>query len=88
MGWRSVPLSLEPDCDLVLRGEAALGALADLGFTSLDDDPDNPAIITGHKAALTAALTATRPDRCGREQRLVEQRSAPRASSKGGARTF
>lgn len=69
MGWRPVPSSLEPDCDLVLRVEAALGALADLGFTSLDDDPDNPAIITGRKAAVTAALKATRPDRCGREQR-------------------
>ncbi|WP_327137736.1 transposase family protein [Streptomyces sp. NBC_01340] len=32
-----------------LRG-AGLGALADLGFTGLDDDPDDPVIITGRKA--------------------------------------
>jgi plasmid stability protein len=30
--------------------EAGLGALADLGFTGLDDDPDEPVIITGRKA--------------------------------------
>ncbi|UXY30819.1 transposase family protein [Streptomyces sp. HUAS TT20] len=30
--------------------EAGLGALADLGFTGLDDDPDDPVIITGRKA--------------------------------------
>jgi DDE superfamily endonuclease len=29
---------------------AGLGALADLGFTSLDPDPDDPVIITGWKS--------------------------------------
>jgi hypothetical protein len=29
---------------------AGLGALADLGFTGLDPDPDNPVIITGYKS--------------------------------------
>ncbi|MFC9916560.1 hypothetical protein [Streptomyces sp. NPDC127197] len=31
--------------------EVGLGAIADLGFTGLDDDLDNPVIITGFKAA-------------------------------------
>ncbi|WP_393072917.1 transposase family protein [Streptomyces sp. LN704] len=30
---------------------AGLGALADLGFLGLDDDPDNPVVVTGFKAA-------------------------------------
>jgi hypothetical protein len=38
--------------------EAGLGALADLGFTGLDDQPsDVPVIITGMKAARTRKLT-------------------------------
>ncbi len=38
--------------------EAGLGALADLGFVGLDDDPDNhPVIITGRKATRNHKLT-------------------------------
>jgi hypothetical protein len=38
--------------------EAGLGALADLGFVGLDDDPDdNPVIITGRKATRNHQLT-------------------------------
>ncbi|MEV8017531.1 transposase family protein [Streptomyces sp. NPDC086554] len=38
--------------------EAGLGALADLGFVSLDDDPDDaPVIITGRKATRSHRLT-------------------------------
>ncbi|MFE9453393.1 transposase family protein [Streptomyces sp. NPDC006739] len=40
--------------------EAGLGAIADLGFTGLDDDPDNPVIITGFKAARTKPLTTAK----------------------------
>ncbi|MET9914877.1 transposase family protein [Streptomyces sp. NPDC006476] len=40
--------------------EAGLGPLADLGFTGLDDDPDNPVIITGFKAARTKPLTTAK----------------------------
>jgi hypothetical protein len=39
--------------------EAGLGAIGDLGFTGLDDDPDNPVIITGRKAARNHPLTAS-----------------------------
>lgn len=34
-----------------------LGAVGDLGFVGLDDDPDNPVVITGYKAARTKPLT-------------------------------
>ncbi|MFJ2864041.1 transposase family protein [Kitasatospora sp. NPDC087314] len=37
--------------------EAGLGALADLGFVGLDDDPDDPVIVTGRKAARGRPLT-------------------------------
>ncbi|MER5687990.1 transposase family protein [Streptomyces sp. NPDC002205] len=40
--------------------ETGLGAIADLGFTGLDDDPDDPVIITGFKAARTKPLTPTK----------------------------
>ncbi|QUW84487.1 transposase [Streptomyces mirabilis] len=33
-----------------------LGAIGDLGFVGLDDDPDNPVVITGYKAARTKPL--------------------------------
>jgi hypothetical protein len=33
-----------------------LGAIGDLGFTGLDDDPDNPVVITGYMAARTKPL--------------------------------
>jgi hypothetical protein len=39
-----------------LRG-AGLGALADLGFTGLDPDPDDPVIITGCKSTRTRKTT-------------------------------
>jgi hypothetical protein len=35
--------------------EAGLGALADLGFVGLDDDLDDPIVITGRKATRTTA---------------------------------
>ncbi|UUU18898.1 transposase family protein [Streptomyces sp. DSM 40750] len=38
--------------------EADLGALADLGFVGLDDDPDDSVIVTGRKAARGHPLTA------------------------------
>lgn len=37
--------------------EAGLGAIGDLGFIGLDDDPDHSVIITGYKAARTKPLT-------------------------------
>jgi len=36
---------------------AGLGALADLGFTGLDPDPDDPVIITGYKSTRTSKTT-------------------------------
>ena len=36
---------------------AGLGALADLGFTGLDPDPDDPVIITGRKSTRTRKTT-------------------------------
>ncbi|MGW7426158.1 transposase family protein [Streptomyces sp. NPDC054813] len=33
-----------------------LGAIGDLGFVGLDDDPDNPVVITGYKAVRTKPL--------------------------------
>jgi hypothetical protein len=36
---------------------AGLGALADLGFTGLDPDPDDPVIITGWKSTRTSKTT-------------------------------
>jgi hypothetical protein len=38
-------------------GAAGLGALADLGFTGLDPDPEDPVIITGRKSARTRKTT-------------------------------
>lgn len=37
--------------------EAGLGALADLGLAGLDDDPDDPVIVTGRKATRGQPLT-------------------------------
>ncbi|TMR92580.1 transposase family protein [Nonomuraea basaltis] len=39
--------------------DAGLGALADLGFVGLDDDPDDPIVITGRKATRDKPLTRT-----------------------------
>lgn len=36
---------------------ASLGALADLGFLGLDDDPDDPVVVTGFKATRARKLT-------------------------------
>ncbi|QIB49373.1 transposase family protein [Streptomyces aureoverticillatus] len=36
---------------------AGLGALADLGFLGLDDNPDHPVIVTGYKATRARKLT-------------------------------
>jgi hypothetical protein len=37
--------------------DAGLGAIGDLGFVGLDDDLDNPVVITGRKAARGRPLT-------------------------------
>ncbi|MGI5430842.1 transposase family protein [Streptomyces sp. CA-179760] len=37
--------------------EAGLGALTDLGFVGLDDDPDDPVIVTGRRATRGHPLT-------------------------------
>ncbi|MFI0730359.1 transposase family protein [Streptomyces sp. NPDC021225] len=42
--------------------EAGLGALADLGFIGLDDDPDDPVIITGRRATHGQPLTAAQKE--------------------------
>ncbi|MFC4500630.1 MULTISPECIES: transposase family protein [Streptomyces] len=52
--------------------EAGLGALADLGFTGLDDDPDDPVIITGRKATRGHPLTAAQKE----ANRLVSRERA------------
>ncbi|MFI9781820.1 transposase family protein [Streptomyces sp. NPDC051956] len=39
-----------------------LGALGDLGFIGLDDDPDNPVLITGYKAARTKPLISAKKE--------------------------
>jgi len=57
--------------------DAGLGALADLGFTGLDPDPDDPVIITGYKATRTRKTTPA--------QRQANQAlSAARASVEHG----
>ncbi|WP_055495235.1 transposase family protein [Streptomyces sp. TP-A0356] len=55
--------------------EAGLGALADLGFVGLDDDPDDPAIITGRKATRNHRLTNAKKEAnrlLNRERAAVE----------------
>lgn len=42
--------------------EAGLGALADLGFVGLDDNPDDPVIVTGHRASRGHPLTAAQKE--------------------------
>jgi len=42
--------------------EAGLGALTDLSFVGLDDDPDDPVIITGRKATRGHPLTAAQKE--------------------------
>ncbi|MFI6060940.1 hypothetical protein [Streptomyces sp. NPDC051286] len=41
---------------------AGPGALTDLGFVGLDDDPGNPVIVTGYKATRSTALTAAQKE--------------------------
>ena len=55
--------------------EAGLGALADLGFVGLDDDPDDPVIITGRKATRNHRLTGAEKEAnrlLNRERAAVE----------------
>ncbi|WP_343236471.1 transposase family protein [Streptomyces sp. NEAU-S7GS2] len=42
--------------------KAGLGAICDLGFLGLDDDPDNPVIITGYRAARGRRLTTAQKE--------------------------
>lgn len=58
----------EPGVDL--GGEA--GALADLGFVGLDDDPDDPVIVTGRKATRGHRLTEAQKE----ANRLVSRERA------------
>lgn len=37
-----------------------MGVIGGLGFVGLDDDPDNPVVITGYKAARTRPLTSAK----------------------------
>ncbi|MEV0391462.1 transposase family protein [Nonomuraea sp. NPDC050643] len=53
--------------------EAGLGALADLGFVGLDDDPDDPIVITGRKATRTSPLTTAQKQ----ANQLVSSERAP-----------
>jgi hypothetical protein len=41
---------------------AGLGAIGDLGFTALDDDPGNPVIMTGKRAARKKPLTSAQKE--------------------------
>ncbi|MFI2207418.1 transposase family protein [Streptomyces sp. NPDC020192] len=52
--------------------EAGLGALADLGFIGLDDDPDDPVIVTGRRASRGHPLTAAQKE----ANRLVSRERA------------
>ena len=51
--------------------EAGLGAIGDLGFVGLDDDPENPVIITGKKAARKRPLTPAQKE----ANKLIRARS-------------
>jgi hypothetical protein len=52
--------------------EAGLGALADLGFVGLDDDPDDPVIINGRRVSRGHPLTAAQKE----ANRLVSRERA------------
>ncbi len=52
--------------------EASLGALAHLGFVGLDDDPDDPVIVTGRRATRGHPLTAAQKE----ANRLVSRERA------------
>lgn len=51
---------------------AGLGAIGDLGFAALDDDPDNPVIITGRRRARKRPLTTAQKE----ANRLVSRERA------------
>lgn len=53
--------------------EAGLGAFADLGFVGLDDDEENPVIITGWKAARGKRLTDAQKE----ANQLISSERAP-----------
>nr|WP_236667766.1 transposase family protein [Nonomuraea sp. K271] len=53
--------------------KAGLGALADLGFVGLDDDPDDPVVITGRKATRTSPLTTAQKQ----ANQLISSERAP-----------
>ncbi|WP_261989230.1 transposase family protein [Streptomyces sp. uw30] len=50
---------------------AGLGALADLGFLGLDDDPDDPVVVAGFKATRARKLTTS--------EKEASRRSPPHA---------
>ncbi|WP_328506418.1 transposase family protein [Streptomyces sp. NBC_00391] len=52
--------------------EAGFGALADLGFVGLDEDPDDPVVITGRKATRNHRLTTAEKE----ADRLVSRERA------------
>jgi hypothetical protein len=52
--------------------KAGLGAIADLGFVGLDDDPENPVIITGRKATRGKPLNPAKKE----ANRLVSRERA------------
>ena len=55
---RTSDLTCARQADLAAKLRAhGLAAVGDLAFTALDDDPDNPVIITGYKATRWKALT-------------------------------
>ncbi|MFD9004184.1 transposase family protein [Streptomyces sp. NPDC059582] len=53
--------------------EVGLGAIGDLGFIGLDDDPDDPVLVTGFKAAYARPLT---PAQKGANKLLATERAA------------
>ncbi|WSA73577.1 hypothetical protein OG930_01300 [Streptomyces sp. NBC_01799] len=65
--------------------EAGLGALADLGFVGLDDEPDgNPVIITGRKATRSHRPTAAEKE----ANRLVSRERAAAEHGLANLRTW
>jgi hypothetical protein len=69
---------------------AGLGALAELGFLGLDDDPDDPVVVTGFKAIRAASSPPAKRKRTGRSrpgrarlrpsQELADPHQAPHRS--------
>jgi hypothetical protein len=56
---------------------AGLGALADLGFLGLDDDGDDPVVVTGFKATRARRLTSADEHR-GHYRQLIATAGSPR----------